>query len=55
MAWQQSIKTGTSLTIKEMKSMADDLFNCETPNSTSNGKPTYLEFKKDELEKMFGR
>lgn len=55
MAWQQSIKSGTHLTIKEMKSLCDDLFDCETPNTTPNGKPTYFEFKKDELEKMFGR
>jgi DNA mismatch repair protein MutL len=33
----------------------EDLFNCATPNITPNGKPTYLEFKKEELDKMFGR
>jgi DNA mismatch repair protein MutL len=55
MAWQQSIKPGTFLSQKEMKVLADDLFNCEMPNSTPNGKPSYLEFKKNELEKMFGR
>ena len=52
---QQSIKTGTSLTEKEMKVLVEDLFNCHTPNITANGKPTYLEFKKDELDKLFGR
>lgn len=55
MAWQQSLKPGTSLTKKEMQSLIDDLFNCEVNNTTANGKPVYLEFKKDELEKMFGR
>ncbi|MEO6456515.1 MAG: DNA mismatch repair endonuclease MutL [Ginsengibacter sp.] len=55
MAWQQSVKPGTHLTLKEMRLMADELFECETPNTTPNGKPAYLEFKKDELEKMFGR
>ncbi len=55
LALQQSIKAGTSLTEKEMKVLVDDLFNCAVPNSTANGKPTYLEFKKDELDKMFGR
>lgn len=55
LALQQSIKVGTSLTEKEMKVLVDDLFNCAVPNSTANGKPTYLEFKKDELDKMFGR
>jgi DNA mismatch repair protein MutL len=55
MAWQQSIKPGTSLEQKEMETLINDLFDCETPNCTPNGKPSYLEFKKDELDKMFGR
>ena len=38
-----------------MKVLVEELFNCSTPNSTANGKPTYLEFKKEELDKMFGR
>jgi len=55
LALQQSIKAGTSLTEKEMRVLVEDLFNCAVPNSTANGKPTYLEFKKDELDKLFGR
>lgn len=55
LALQQSIKAGTSLTDKEMNALVEDLFNCAVPNSTANGKPTYLEFKKDELDKLFGR
>ena len=55
LALQQSIKAGTSLTDKEMKVLVEELFACATPNITPNGKPTYLEFKKDELDKMFGR
>ncbi|MEP7236304.1 MAG: DNA mismatch repair endonuclease MutL [Ferruginibacter sp.] len=55
LALQQSIKAGTSLTDKEMKVLVEELFNCSTPNSTANGKPTYLEFKKEELDKLFGR
>ena len=55
LALQQSIKAGISLTEKEMKVLVEDLFNCSIPNSTANGKPTYLEFKKEELDKMFGR
>jgi DNA mismatch repair protein MutL len=55
LALQQSIKPGTALTEKEMKALVEDLFNCIIPNSTANGKPTYLEFKKDELDKLFGR
>ncbi|HVZ95288.1 MAG TPA: DNA mismatch repair endonuclease MutL [Chitinophagaceae bacterium] len=55
MAWQQSVKPDTALTKKEMQSLIDDLFDCEVNNITPGGKPVYLEFKKDELEKMFGR
>jgi DNA mismatch repair protein MutL len=55
MALQQSVKAGTSLSNKEMTNLLQDLFACEVPNSTPNGKPTFMGFKKDELDKMFGR
>jgi DNA mismatch repair protein MutL len=55
LALQQAIKPGTHLTDKEIKTLVEDLFNCTAPNVTANGKPTYLEFKKEELNKMFGR
>jgi len=55
MAWQQSIKAGTHLSEKEITSLVENLFNCTINNTTPNGKPVFLEFKKDELVKMFGR
>ena len=55
MAWQQSVKAGTFLSEKEIKSLVEDLFECEISNTTPNGKPVFLEFKKEELDKMFGR
>ena len=55
MAWQQAIRPGISLTQKEMTVLVDNLFDCEIPNATPNGKPTYLEFRKEALDKMFGR
>ena len=55
MSLQQSIKAGTALSLKEMQALVTDLFACRIPNSTPNGKPTYMSFKKDELDKMFGR
>jgi DNA mismatch repair protein MutL len=55
MALQQAVKTGSSLTQKEMNLLVNDLFACAVPNSTPNGKPTYMSFKKEELDKMFGR
>ncbi len=54
-ALQQSIKTGTALTTKETSVLVEDLFKCTAPNITPNGKPTYLDFNKEELNKMFGR
>jgi len=35
--------------------LMEELFNCTAPNITPNGKPTYSEFKKAELDKLFGR
>ncbi|MEP6584054.1 MAG: DNA mismatch repair endonuclease MutL [Ginsengibacter sp.] len=55
MAWQQSVKAGTYLSHDEVKGLVEDLFCCEICNTTPNGKPVFLEFKKEELEKMFGR
>lgn len=54
-AWQQAIKTGVSLSDKEMQELIADLFACATPNASPSGRPTYLEFKKDDLERMFIR
>ena len=54
LAWQQAIKAGTSLSEKEIRSLVEDLFKCTSPNSSPGGNPTYLEFKKEQLEKMFG-
>ncbi|WP_132052111.1 DNA mismatch repair endonuclease MutL [Pseudocnuella soli] len=54
-AWQQAIKGGTTLTESEMQSLVTDLFACATPNATPSGRPTYTEFKKELLDKQFGR
>ena len=55
LAWQQSVKPGTSLTETEMRSLAESLFRCDQPNMTPNGKPVFVEYKKEYLEKVFGR
>lgn len=52
-AWQHAVKPGKRLTSKEMKSLIDDLFHCASPNITAAGHPTYIEFKKEYLDKMF--
>lgn len=53
LARQQSIKPGTKLSEKEMRQLVTDLFACAQPNINPDGAPTYLEFKQDQLEKMF--
>jgi DNA mismatch repair protein MutL len=53
LARQQSIKTGTRLTEREMRQLVNDLFACEQSNIGPDGNPTYLEFKQEQLEKMF--
>ena len=54
LAWQQSIKAGRQLNEKEMQALVNDLFQCKQSNIAPGGNPTYLEFKKEQLEKMFG-
>jgi DNA mismatch repair protein MutL len=54
-ATQQAIKPGVGLGEKEMRNLVQDLFACAQPNATPSGRPIYLEFKKEQLEKMFGR
>ena len=55
MARQQSIKTGQSLGTTEMKALINDLFECNSPNVTPTGNPTYIEYKQDYIERMFER
>jgi DNA mismatch repair protein MutL len=55
MAKQQAIKAGTILGEKEMRTLVDDLFACAQHNVTPGGDPTFIEFKKDYVEKLFGR
>ena len=52
---QQAIKTGVRLTEREMRQLVIDLFACEQSNVTPDGNPTYLEFKQEQLERMFGK
>jgi DNA mismatch repair protein MutL len=55
LAWQQAIKAGTPLSETEMRSLTGSLFRCLQPNTAPNGRPVFVEFKKDYLEKIFGR
>jgi len=55
MARQQAIKAGQVLSQKEMLVLVEELFACTSPNVTPTGSPTYLEFKEDYLDRMFGK
>jgi DNA mismatch repair protein MutL len=55
LARQQAVKKGMRLTEREMRQLVTSLFNCEQPNSSPDGTPTYIEFKQDQLDKMFGK
>lgn len=55
LAIQNAIKSGTLLSQKEMQGLLVALFACKQPNITAGGKPTFTAFKKNELDKIFGR
>ncbi len=55
MSTQNAIKTGVILSQKEIQSLIADLFHCEVSNVSPNGKPTYMTFYKNDMDKMFGR
>ncbi|HYE56058.1 MAG TPA: DNA mismatch repair endonuclease MutL [Chitinophagaceae bacterium] len=55
LARQHAIKPGFNLTQQEMKSLVTALFSCTQSNIAPNGMPTYIEFKKDYLDKLFGK
>ncbi|MEP7257289.1 MAG: DNA mismatch repair endonuclease MutL [Flavitalea sp.] len=50
---QQSVKPGVSLTEQEMKSLLEELFQCQQPNTTASGNPTYIEFRKEYMDQLF--
>ncbi len=55
LAAQHAIKPGTSLSTKEMQALTTDLFQCGHANSNAWGAPTFIEFKREQLDKLFGR
>ncbi len=55
MAIQHAVKSGIALTQKEMQNIAEELFLSEMPSSTPSGKPTFMNFDKSDMDKMFGR
>lgn len=55
LAMQHAIKSGTSLNKTAIQTLLEDLFNCDTPSVSPNGKPVFERFSLFELNKRFGR
>lgn len=55
MARQSAIKAGQALSQKEMHGLIESLFNCDTPNVSANGAPTYIDFKEGYLDGLFSK
>ena len=53
LAKTMSIKSGRKLNPEEMRSIFDNLFACQIPNTTAQGKPTLINLTIKELAKKF--
>tara|TARA_Y100000991_G_scaffold82383_1_gene62217 strand:- start:1448 stop:3250 length:1803 start_codon:yes stop_codon:yes gene_type:complete len=53
LAKTMSIKSGHKLNSEEMCFIIDNLFSCQTPNTTAQGKPTLISLSLEELAKKF--
>ncbi|PCH78441.1 MAG: DNA mismatch repair protein MutL [Flavobacteriaceae bacterium] len=53
MAKSMSIKTGTTLNIKEQEEIVNKLFSCKDPNTSPYGKTTFITMGIDEIDKKF--
>jgi DNA mismatch repair protein MutL len=55
MAKQAAIKIGKQLSQAEMRALTDELFACETPSHAPDGKPAFINFPIDEIDRRFKR
>ncbi|HVW62652.1 MAG TPA: hypothetical protein VHC48_21525, partial [Puia sp.] len=55
MAKQQAVRAGHPLEESEMRTLVEGLFATRQPNITPGGEPTYIEFRKEYVEKLFGK
>ncbi|MBM3431521.1 MAG: DNA mismatch repair endonuclease MutL [Bacteroidetes bacterium] len=54
LARQQAIRSGEYLTEREIRELVQELLHCQQGNVSPDGHPTYLEFRKEQLNKLFG-
>lgn len=55
LAKQASIKSGKHLSTSEMQSLVDELFGCEQPSFCPSGKPVFVNFSIEEIDKRLKR
>ena len=55
LARNAAIRMGQKMTIEEMQNLVDKLFACETPFVAPNGKPTFVKYHIEEIEKQFDK
>lgn len=52
---KMSVKAGDKLSILEINELLKDLFSCQYPYTCPHGRPTFVEIKENDLEKIFMR
>lgn len=55
MAHRGAVRAGTKMSVKEMRTLIDQLFMCEMPYASPFGRPTLIKITTEELDKRFGR
>ena len=54
-ACRKSVKASDSLTEFEARALIKELFQLNNPYNCPHGRPTMIKYKKDDIEKLFGR
>ncbi len=55
MARRGAVRAGIPLSPREMRSLIDQLFQCETPYASPDGRPTMIRMSGNELRERFDR